>query len=386
MKCNVEPYEGSRPFIFVSYSHKDKARVYPYIEMLARDGYRIWYDEGITPGDEWTENIANHLERCTIFVAFVTEASLNSHNCRREINFAVIKEKNLITLFLDDVKLSAGMEMLLAEKQGIFRSKYDLAEDFIAKLTRAEGLDLCKGETRSDIRVDRRIDMDDKTMTLTQTIGEVGGGSRETFLIYAGLLEKIHITKSNFGIGRSELHSDYAIPGEPSISRRHMTIHKYGNRYSITDNRSVNHVGINGRLITPDVECDLSGYDLISFAAEHMVFFQDYDETFLKTAPELLLRDVAETWTVDRLPVVRIGGRPKDRTGKGNEICLRGRGISESHALIIRTIRGAYVVDISGKGQTWVGGVPLRYGEKNLLKPGSLLTVGERSFEVISRV
>ena len=386
MRCNVEPYEGSQPYVFVSYCHKDKTRVYPYIEMMARRGYRVWYDEGITPGDEWTENIANHLERCGVFVAFVTENSLNSHNCRREINFAVLKDKNVVSLFLDDVKLSAGMEMLLSERQGIFRSKYELAEEFIEKLASTEGLDSCRGEAREDIRVEERIGAEDETMTLTQNVNDIDSSRTETFLLYVALQEKVYIDKSNFGIGRSHVHSDYVIPGEPSISRRHMTLRKYGDRFTITDNRSVNHVGINGKLIAPDVEYDLSSYDLITFATEHMVMFKDYDESFLKTAPELLIRDNVETWTVDRKPVIRIGSRPIDRHGKGNEICLRGMGIKDFHALIIRTIRGSYIVDISGTGQTRLGSVPLRYGEKELLKPGSVLAVGNRKFEVTSRV
>ena len=57
MRCNATPYEGSEPYIFISYCHQDKERVYPYLEMMANDGYRIWYDEGITPGEEWIENI-----------------------------------------------------------------------------------------------------------------------------------------------------------------------------------------------------------------------------------------------------------------------------------------------------------------------------------------
>lgn len=384
MKCSVEPYEGSQPYIFVSYRHDDKMQVYPYIEMLARDGYRIWYDEGITPGDEWTENIARHLEGCAVFIAFVTEASMNSHNCRREINFAVMREKTMISLFLDDVKLSAGMEMLLSGRQGIFRNKYDIAEEFISKLIGAEGMSACKGDPRLDVQVLDRIGTDDKTVTLTNNAYGIIPSNAETYLLYTTLQQKIYIRKSVFTIGRSEELADFAIPGEPSISRRHMTVRKKGNIYSVIDNRSVNHVGINGKLISPEVEYELAPYDIISLAMEHMVFFQEYDDTMLQTVPDMLLRGSQDIWTIDRKPVVRIGSLPIDRNGKGNEICIQREGIKDFHALIIRTQMETYIADISGTGGTLVDGKPLEYGRKALLTEGCELKLGDQILEVTS--
>ena len=55
LRCNVKPYEGDKEFIFISYSHKDNALVFPVIEKLAENGFRVWYDEGIDPGSEWPD-------------------------------------------------------------------------------------------------------------------------------------------------------------------------------------------------------------------------------------------------------------------------------------------------------------------------------------------
>ena len=49
-RCATKPYEGQDKYIFVSYCHKDRAYVFPVIEQLTKDGYRVWYDEGIDPG------------------------------------------------------------------------------------------------------------------------------------------------------------------------------------------------------------------------------------------------------------------------------------------------------------------------------------------------
>ena len=57
----IEAYKGSEKYIFVSYAHKDSEQVFPIMKMLKSRGYRIWYDEGIVPGSEWTDHIAKRL-------------------------------------------------------------------------------------------------------------------------------------------------------------------------------------------------------------------------------------------------------------------------------------------------------------------------------------
>ena len=68
----IPAYNGSEPYIFVSYAHKDSEAVYRTIEKLTSLGYRIWYDEGIKPGVEWPENIAIHLDQCSFLRQTVT--------------------------------------------------------------------------------------------------------------------------------------------------------------------------------------------------------------------------------------------------------------------------------------------------------------------------
>ena len=55
---NFMPYEGNEPYIFVSYAHANQEIVTRIIETLHENGYRIWYDSGIMPGDDPFENIA----------------------------------------------------------------------------------------------------------------------------------------------------------------------------------------------------------------------------------------------------------------------------------------------------------------------------------------
>ena len=55
-------YEGKEPYVFISYAHKDNDSVMAILEQLELGGIRFWYDDGIAPGSEWPENIAQHLD------------------------------------------------------------------------------------------------------------------------------------------------------------------------------------------------------------------------------------------------------------------------------------------------------------------------------------
>lgn len=72
MACDFEPHEGSKPYLFISYSHKNKKDVFKILNRMNQDGYRIWYDEGIEWGTEWPTEIANHLveAQAVLFFSF----------------------------------------------------------------------------------------------------------------------------------------------------------------------------------------------------------------------------------------------------------------------------------------------------------------------------
>ena len=119
----LRAYEGKEPYIFISYAHKDSEAVLPIIRRLQDENHRVWYDAGIEAGTEWPEYIAEHIKDCACFVCFITQSALDSHNCRREINYAIKLKKNMLTAYLEDVELSDGMEMQLDILQAIFRSR-----------------------------------------------------------------------------------------------------------------------------------------------------------------------------------------------------------------------------------------------------------------------
>lgn len=65
-------------YIFVSYSHKDREKVFPIIKALYEKGFHIWYDEGIELCSDFSDSIRTHVQNCSLFLLFLTENSAKS--------------------------------------------------------------------------------------------------------------------------------------------------------------------------------------------------------------------------------------------------------------------------------------------------------------------
>ena len=136
-------YDGMLPFIFVSYAHLDSDAALPIISALEDRGFRVWYDGGIEAGTEWPEYIASHLNGCEAVLALVSNHSLDSHNCRREINFAIELKKPMLVVYLQEVELSLGMRMQLGTLQAMFRNRHSTMDSFMESLGQCSILQPC---------------------------------------------------------------------------------------------------------------------------------------------------------------------------------------------------------------------------------------------------
>lgn len=114
MNSHFSPYEGKKPYIFVSYAHADAEKVLPVIKELHDRHYRIWYDTGIEAGANWPEVIAGHLSDASCVLFFVSERFHISQNCAREVNFSVDMKLPMTAVHLDDAEPPPGMRMQLS--------------------------------------------------------------------------------------------------------------------------------------------------------------------------------------------------------------------------------------------------------------------------------
>ena len=96
------PYEGKRPYLFISYSHRNSQEVLETITLLHRKKVRLWYDEGIPAGNDWPKNIETHMRCSAMVLFFLSKTALDSPNCLSEIETAVALKKPVLYFTLDD--------------------------------------------------------------------------------------------------------------------------------------------------------------------------------------------------------------------------------------------------------------------------------------------
>ena len=121
-----KPYEGDKPYIFVSYAHADNDKVLPILSDMHRRGYNIWYDEGIEVGSEWQECIASHLADAHLVVAFISNAYMRSDNCRRELHYAQSKKIKTINIFVEQTQLTPGIELQIGNIFALMKYTYPM--------------------------------------------------------------------------------------------------------------------------------------------------------------------------------------------------------------------------------------------------------------------
>lgn len=118
-------YEGDSAYAFISYSHHDTSVVFAEIRWLQDSGMNVWFDTaGIHPGNEWSDDIAKHIEACARFIYFITPNSVASENCRRELNFAIAEGRPILSVHLEKTEVPRGIRLNLDNRQALH--KYDL--------------------------------------------------------------------------------------------------------------------------------------------------------------------------------------------------------------------------------------------------------------------
>lgn len=116
-------YRGSESYIFVCYAHKDADRVYADLVQLNDEGINIWYDEGIPAGSSWRAEIAGAIQGASRLLFYISESSLVSSHCLREVDFAVNHDIEIVPVYLDDSSLPAELELVLNRVHALFREK-----------------------------------------------------------------------------------------------------------------------------------------------------------------------------------------------------------------------------------------------------------------------
>ncbi len=159
-------YTGDEPYLFVSYAHRDSEAVLPLIRAMQAAGYRIWFDQGIEVGTEWSNNIAARLRGCGAFLFFASQNSVKSENCLDEVAYAKTHRKPALLAFLEeDVVLPEGTEMQTARFQRVYVNRQESIEAFVQTLTTASVLEPCR-----EVKVEEPAPVEEPTPVVEEVV------------------------------------------------------------------------------------------------------------------------------------------------------------------------------------------------------------------------
>ena len=114
MSTFFKPYEGKRPYVFISYSHRDSKKVLDIISTLNDRRLRLWYDEGIPAGSDWPKNIETHMRGSAAVLFFASATALASPNCYSEIKTAVSLKKPVLLIPLEETEPDTAWSRMLS--------------------------------------------------------------------------------------------------------------------------------------------------------------------------------------------------------------------------------------------------------------------------------
>ena len=92
--------------VFISYSSKDQATAEKIKRLLESPPRSVscWManDVTIASGDDFRSRIVEAIRSCKVFLFILSESSMNSHWCSLELSFAILENKKIYSIKIDD--------------------------------------------------------------------------------------------------------------------------------------------------------------------------------------------------------------------------------------------------------------------------------------------
>jgi len=88
--------------VFVSYSRNNLDAVSQLIKHMKDCGVDIWYDQALTGGQRWWDNILTNIRECDIFVFALSPESWDSEACKSELGYVGQLGKPIIPVLISD--------------------------------------------------------------------------------------------------------------------------------------------------------------------------------------------------------------------------------------------------------------------------------------------
>ena len=123
--------------IFISYSHEDAEDVRQIAEGIQNAQIAdVWYDSKLRGGENYFSVIANQIVACEYLIFVVSDHSIRSDWCLRELEFAASEQKKILAVWLGDVDISPRVKLIIQSTQYI---NYEPAsmDTFVRTITQA---------------------------------------------------------------------------------------------------------------------------------------------------------------------------------------------------------------------------------------------------------
>lgn len=122
--------------VFISYSRKDLEMAERLRRLLEGLWFNVWLDlVGIAAGDEWPTKLAEAINESDVVLMLISQPSVSSEYCLKEIIFAKKKNKPIVGLRLDDVLLPDKIEFMLGDVQQVLLTGDQKIEGVMGQLS-----------------------------------------------------------------------------------------------------------------------------------------------------------------------------------------------------------------------------------------------------------
>ena len=88
--------------IFISYTHGDRERIRPLVDLLEAEGWTVWWDRGIVPGAPWLPELEEEMAKSRAMLVAWSRTSVTSEWVRHEATRGM--QKNALVPVMLDVK------------------------------------------------------------------------------------------------------------------------------------------------------------------------------------------------------------------------------------------------------------------------------------------
>ena len=127
----MEKYKGNKePFIYALFTQSDREKALEVLEYLSKKNYRLTYDEN---------KAEDCINRSADVLLFLSNEALSDEKLLKEVSIASRLNKTIISIFLEETKLTPGLSMMLGQTQGIMKYQLD-DEGFKEKLDNSPAL------------------------------------------------------------------------------------------------------------------------------------------------------------------------------------------------------------------------------------------------------